>query len=64
MQSDNIISLLTLCATIGISITTAAVWICCKLEKINIAMTALVSRKECYENRSACLAVREKHHIK
>ena len=60
MQSENIISLLTLCATIGISVTTAAVWICSKLEKINLAITTLVTRKECLENRSSCPAVREK----
>ena len=60
MSIDNVLALLTLCVPLVLSVTTAAVRICSKLEKISSALENMVSRSECIALRASCPA---KEHI-
>lgn len=57
MSTANVISLLTLCVPVVLSVTGAAVRICSKLEKISAALENMVSRTECFNLRENCPAL-------
>lgn len=54
MSAEGVIGIIAICATISLAIAGGTAWICAKIEKVTVALSGMVSQKECDNLRKQC----------
>ena len=54
MSAEGIIGIISVGATITFAVAGGAIWVCAKLERLHVTITALVSHEQCSERRRKC----------
>lgn len=54
MSVESIVGMISVGATITFAVAGGAIWVCAKLERLHVAVTALVSHEQCSERRRKC----------
>lgn len=54
MTAEAVIGIISICATISLAIAAGTAWICAKIEKVTIALSGMVTQKDCDNLRKQC----------
>ena len=54
MTAEAVIGIISICATITLAIAAGTAWICAKIEKVTIALSGMVTKKDCDNLRKQC----------